>query len=275
MIIGFAGRSSRSPAGNVGVVDRLRPGPARDARPGPAHRRADPPARDQRRHARPAAPVPGDRRRLEGAPDGQADRHDELPHRWPFASDLFQRVGTDFAEKIIDPAFNDFIKTVVPEYSVNDILAKRDEIRSLAKEQLGRTSPSTTSSWTTSTSRTSPSRTASSRRSRTSRSPSSRSRRSSRSSPSGRSRRSRPSRQARAQADATVALAKGQAEANELLAALADRPDPAVPVHPEAHRQDHGDAAAGGQPGDLRPQEPARPEPGRPTRNRRPRQARQ
>jgi len=53
-----------------------------------------------------------------------------------FASDLFQRVGTDFAAKIIDPAFNDFIKTVVPDYSVNDILAKRDEIRSLAKGQL-------------------------------------------------------------------------------------------------------------------------------------------
>jgi prohibitin 2 len=55
------------------------------------------------------------------------------------ASDLFQRVGTDFAAKIIDPAFNDFIKTVVPEYSVNDILAKRDEIRSLAKQQLAQT----------------------------------------------------------------------------------------------------------------------------------------
>ena len=54
-----------------------------------------------------------------------------------FASDLFQRVGTDFAEKIIDPAFNDFIKTVVPGYSVNEILAKRDEIRSLAKDLLG------------------------------------------------------------------------------------------------------------------------------------------
>jgi regulator of protease activity HflC (stomatin/prohibitin superfamily) len=53
-----------------------------------------------------------------------------------YASDLFQRVGTDFAPKIIDPAFNDFIKTVVPDYSVNDILAKRDEIRSLAKTQL-------------------------------------------------------------------------------------------------------------------------------------------
>ena len=32
-----------------------------------------------------------------------------------FASGLFQDVGTDFAEKIIDPAFNDFIKTVVPQ----------------------------------------------------------------------------------------------------------------------------------------------------------------
>jgi regulator of protease activity HflC (stomatin/prohibitin superfamily) len=53
-----------------------------------------------------------------------------------FASDLYQRVGTDFAAKIIDPAFNDFIKSVVPDYSVNDILAKRDEIRSLAKNQL-------------------------------------------------------------------------------------------------------------------------------------------
>jgi regulator of protease activity HflC (stomatin/prohibitin superfamily) len=53
-----------------------------------------------------------------------------------FASDLFQRVGTDFAAKIIDPAFNDFIKSVVPEYSVNDVLAKRDEIRTLAKQQL-------------------------------------------------------------------------------------------------------------------------------------------
>ena len=32
-----------------------------------------------------------------------------------FASDLYQRVGTDFASKVIDPAFNDFIKTVVPD----------------------------------------------------------------------------------------------------------------------------------------------------------------
>ena len=53
-----------------------------------------------------------------------------------YASDLYQRVGTDFASKVIDPAFNDFIKQVVPGYPVDQILAKRDEIRTLAKQQL-------------------------------------------------------------------------------------------------------------------------------------------
>jgi regulator of protease activity HflC (stomatin/prohibitin superfamily) len=53
-----------------------------------------------------------------------------------FASDLYQRVGTDFASKVIDPAFNDFIKQVVPSYPVDQILAKREEIRNFAKQQL-------------------------------------------------------------------------------------------------------------------------------------------
>lgn len=53
-----------------------------------------------------------------------------------YASDLYQRVGDDFASRIIDPAFNDFIKTVVPDYSVNDILANRDAIRNAAKKAL-------------------------------------------------------------------------------------------------------------------------------------------
>ncbi|MEI7745275.1 MAG: prohibitin family protein [Chloroflexota bacterium] len=53
-----------------------------------------------------------------------------------YASDLFQRVGTDFASKVIDPAFNDFIKTVVPTYAVDNILGARDEIRSRAKSAL-------------------------------------------------------------------------------------------------------------------------------------------
>ncbi|MEO8437465.1 MAG: SPFH domain-containing protein, partial [Chloroflexota bacterium] len=53
-----------------------------------------------------------------------------------YANDLYQRVGTDFASKVIDPAFNDFIKTVVPAYKVDAILGARDEIRSKAKEAL-------------------------------------------------------------------------------------------------------------------------------------------
>jgi regulator of protease activity HflC (stomatin/prohibitin superfamily) len=52
------------------------------------------------------------------------------------AADLYQRVGDEFAEKILDPAFNDFIKSVVPEYSITTILGKRDEIRSRAKHDL-------------------------------------------------------------------------------------------------------------------------------------------
>ncbi|MEA2639775.1 MAG: hypothetical protein QOF51_1169 [Chloroflexota bacterium] len=53
------------------------------------------------------------------------------------APELYQNVGLDFAEKVIDPAFNDFIKEVVPRYPVTDILVKRDEIRARAKEMLG------------------------------------------------------------------------------------------------------------------------------------------
>jgi regulator of protease activity HflC (stomatin/prohibitin superfamily) len=59
-----------------------------------------------------------------------------------YAGYLIQNVGTDFASKIIDPAFSDYIKQVVPAYSAdssatNFILNKRDEIRQLTKQQLG------------------------------------------------------------------------------------------------------------------------------------------
>jgi regulator of protease activity HflC (stomatin/prohibitin superfamily) len=53
-----------------------------------------------------------------------------------YASDLYQRVGTDFASKVIDPAFNDYIKAVVPTYTVDSILGARDEIRQKAKTAL-------------------------------------------------------------------------------------------------------------------------------------------
>ena len=55
-----------------------------------------------------------------------------------YASQLFQQVGPDFADKVIDPALNDFVKTVTPEYSVSEILNKRDEIRSRAMDALGK-----------------------------------------------------------------------------------------------------------------------------------------
>lgn len=59
-----------------------------------------------------------------------------------FVGELIQNVGTDFASKIIDPAFSDYIKQVTPAYSAdsnsaNFILNKRDEIRQLTKTQLG------------------------------------------------------------------------------------------------------------------------------------------
>jgi regulator of protease activity HflC (stomatin/prohibitin superfamily) len=51
---------------------------------------------------------------------------------------LYQTVGTDFVEKVIDPAFADFVKEVVPQYAATDILIKRDEIRTRAREALGK-----------------------------------------------------------------------------------------------------------------------------------------
>jgi regulator of protease activity HflC (stomatin/prohibitin superfamily) len=50
---------------------------------------------------------------------------------------LYQKVGLDFANKVIDPAFNDFVKEVVPNYSIIEILPKREEIRKRAMTKLG------------------------------------------------------------------------------------------------------------------------------------------
>jgi regulator of protease activity HflC (stomatin/prohibitin superfamily) len=52
------------------------------------------------------------------------------------AGQLYQMVGLDFADKVIDPAFSDFVKEVVPQYAVTEILNRRDEIRAKAKEKL-------------------------------------------------------------------------------------------------------------------------------------------
>ena len=55
------------------------------------------------------------------------------------AADLYQNVGLDFAGKLLDPSFNDFIKTIVPTYPVNDILKNRDAIRDKTKDRLNST----------------------------------------------------------------------------------------------------------------------------------------
>lgn len=50
---------------------------------------------------------------------------------------LYQKVGLDFANKVIDPAFNDFVKEVIPNYPITEILPKREEIRKRAMMKLG------------------------------------------------------------------------------------------------------------------------------------------
>jgi regulator of protease activity HflC (stomatin/prohibitin superfamily) len=54
-----------------------------------------------------------------------------------FVNDLYQKVGLDFANKVIDPAFNDFVKEVVPIYQITEILPKREEVRKRAMAKLG------------------------------------------------------------------------------------------------------------------------------------------
>jgi regulator of protease activity HflC (stomatin/prohibitin superfamily) len=54
-----------------------------------------------------------------------------------YVNELYQKVGLDFADKVIDPAFNDFVKEVVPIYPIGEILPKREEIRQKAMRKLG------------------------------------------------------------------------------------------------------------------------------------------
>jgi regulator of protease activity HflC (stomatin/prohibitin superfamily) len=54
-----------------------------------------------------------------------------------FVNDLYQKVGLDFANKVIDPAFNDFVKEVVPIYQITEILPRREDIRKRAMSKLG------------------------------------------------------------------------------------------------------------------------------------------
>lgn len=68
-----------------------------------------------------------------------------------YVNDLYQKVGLDFADKVIDPAFNDFVKEVVPTYPIGEILPKREEIRQRAMKSWEITCRGITSSSMTST----------------------------------------------------------------------------------------------------------------------------
>src|SRR4030067_3500480 len=53
-----------------------------------------------------------------------------------FVNDLYQKVGLDFADKVIDPAFNDFGKEVVPTYPIGEILPQREGSRQRGRKKL-------------------------------------------------------------------------------------------------------------------------------------------
>jgi len=54
-----------------------------------------------------------------------------------YVNDLYRKVGLDFADKVIDPDFNDFVKEVVPTYPSGEVLPKREEIRQRTIKKLG------------------------------------------------------------------------------------------------------------------------------------------
>src|SRR5512143_1398352 len=136
MIIGFAGPFVEVPAGNVGVVTNFGQVQTVTLEPGlhvviPIYQRVtnvDTRVQPHEFQEIDAASKELQTVKLTGVMNYHVDGQ--------FASDLYQRVGTDFASKVIDPAFNDFIKTVVPAYKVDQILGARDEIRSKAKDAL-------------------------------------------------------------------------------------------------------------------------------------------
>lgn len=52
------------------------------------------------------------------------------------AGDLFQRVGLDYVDKLVNPFFAQIVKEIVPQYDIDEILIKREEIRRLTVESL-------------------------------------------------------------------------------------------------------------------------------------------
>ena len=188
-----------------------------------------------------------------------------------FANDLYQRVGTDFASKVIDPAFNDFIKTVVPRYKVDAILGARDEIRSQAKEALAANLAQyhiivddiyiANIAFSNEFQAAIEAKQVAQQQVQTEQQIlAQRKIQADQAVAQAQGEADSNVKLAEGQAAATIALANGQATANAALGRLVVGPDPPVSVHPEADRQDPGDARSLGQRLDLRPQGPAHPD---------------
>ena len=187
-----------------------------------------------------------------------------------FASDLYQRVGTDFASKVIDPAFNDFIKTVVPEYKVDAILGARDEIRSKAKDALAANLAQyhiivddiyiANIAFSDAFQQAIEAKQVAQQQVQTEQQILAQKKiQAEQAVAQAQGQADSNVKLAEGQAAATIALAHGQAHGEPRARGVAVGPDPPVPVHPEADRQDHGDARALGQRLDLRSQGPAQP----------------
>ena len=53
------------------------------------------------------------------------------------AEDLYQRVGLDYQTKLVEPFLATTVKEIVPEYQIDEILLRREEIRQRVVEKLG------------------------------------------------------------------------------------------------------------------------------------------
>ena len=187
-----------------------------------------------------------------------------------FASDLYQRVGTDFASKVIDPAFNDFIKTVVPEYKVDAILGARDEIRQKAKDALAANLAQyhivvddiyiANIAFSDAFQQAIEAKQVAQQQVQTEQQILAQKKiQADQAVAQAQGQADSNVKLAEGQAAATIALANGQATAQQGARSVAVGPDPRVPVHPEADRQDPGDARPVRQRLDLRPQGPPQP----------------
>ena len=52
------------------------------------------------------------------------------------AKDVYQNIGTNYQDKIVSPAIQDTFKSVTAQYTAEELITKREEVRSSAEKQL-------------------------------------------------------------------------------------------------------------------------------------------